>query len=295
MAHQLAHVRAFFRSLTPEQVKEGNRRGHEEYERQVAAFRAAYALGKCYLCGDAFDQKRSSAPCTHWLLRRFRFKKYDFPTVFREYDYHNIAAYLRWCANEEAPLRNINDLTQEKPARKIISFTIRWKNIEWTFECSENDLRGHGGPHSSFPHYHFQMRIDGRQFINFNDFHVPLSEHDIFNLSLRGEPWIHHSFGAAGSGMQAALAVDPEEALEHTTTTSNEDEAVYHFSTTIEAGDQPLSGEELHDIIEEAKRTKKLIAYVAQQRLQGRARVQTVIAPSESIPDIAARTENKPR
>ena len=60
------------------------------------------------------------------------------------------------------------------------------------------------------------MRIDGRQFINFNEFHVPLSDRDLFNLSLRDEPNVHHSFGVAGSGMQEALSVDPEMVLEHT-------------------------------------------------------------------------------
>ena len=288
-------AKAFLRSLTPEQIEEGNRRDHAEHERQVSEFREAYAVGRCYLCGEPFDQMRASHPCTHWLLRRCRFKKKDFLSITSRYDYHNIAAFLRWCANEESLLRNINDLDEERSDRKVISYTVKWKNVEWTFDCTENDMRGHGTGTSSHPHYHFQMRIDGRQFINFNDFHVPFSDRDLFNLSLRDEPKVHQSFGAAGSGMQEAVSVTPELVLEHTQPTTDESEAAYHFSTMIEATDQPLSGEEIHAIVEEAKRTNKSFAFVAQQRLQGRARVRTVISPAEDIPDIASRTEHKPR
>lgn len=295
MPHDSERAKVFLRSLSPGQIEEGNRRDHAEHERQAAAFHAAYINEKCHLCGLPFDQMRSSHPCTHWLLRRCRFKKNDLLKISERYDYHNIAAFLRWCANEEVLLRNINDLSDEKSDRKVISYTIKWKNIEWTFDCTENDLHGHGIGHSSVPHYHFQMRIDGRQFINFNEFHLPFSDRDLFHLGIRDVPTVHHSFGAAGSGMQEAVSVDPDLALEHAVPTLNGDEATYHFSTMIEATDQPLSGDELYEIFEEAKRTNKSFAFVARQRLQGRASIQTVISPSDAIPDITQRTEHKPR
>lgn len=288
-------AKAVLQSLSLEQIEEGNRRDHAEHERQAAEFRNAYVNGRCYLCGEVFDQMRASHPCSHWLLRRGHFKKKDFLKIAERYDYHNIAAFLRWCANEESLLRNINDLESERSERKIISYTVKWKNIEWTFDCTENDMRGHGVGSSSHSHYHFQMRVDGRQFINFNDFHVPLSERDLFNLSLRDEPRFHQSFGAAGSGMQEAVSVDPNLVLEHTEPTTNEDEAAYHFSTTIEAIDKPLSGDEIRDIFQEAKRINRSFAYVAKQRLQGRAHIQTVVSPADGVPDIAKRTEHKPR
>lgn len=295
MTYDPDRAKAALLSLSPEQIEKGNRLEHEENLRQVAAFREAYANGACYMCGEPFDQMRASAPCTHWLLRRCRFKKNDFSKIFERFDYHNIAAFLRWCANEESPLRNINDLVEEKANRKIISYTVRWKNVEWTFDCSETDMNGHGMGASSFPHYHFQMRIDGRRFINFNEFHIPLSDRDLFNLNLRNEPTFRHSFGAAGSGMQDAVSVDLDKIFEHTVPTQNEDEAVYHFSTIIEATDMPISGDEFHEIIEDARRTNKSVAYVASQRLKGRAHVRTVISPNDGIPDIAVRTEHKPR
>ena len=288
-------AKAFMQSLSPKEIEEVNRRQQAEYTQQLIDFRAAYTDGNCYLCGKPFDQMRSSHPCTHWLLRRCHFKKNDLLKVSERYDYHNIATFLRWCANEEVLLRNINDLSNEKSDRKVISYTIKWKNIEWTFDCTKNDLHGHGIGHSSFPHYHFQMRIDGREFINFNDFHIPFSPNDLFLLGIRDIPTAHYNFGAAGSGMQEAVSVDPDIVLEHAVPTLNGNEAIYQLSTMIEATDQPLSEEELHEILEEARRTDKTFASVVNQQLQGRANIRTIISPSDTIPDIAHRTTHKPR
>jgi hypothetical protein len=285
----------FFENLSPEQIEEGNRKDHEEHVKQLSAFQAAYAEGRCYLCDSSFDDKRNEEPCLHWLLGRAKAKKKQFPKVFEKFDYHNVAAFLRWCANEEKFLKNINDLAEEKSERKVISYTIKWKNIEWTFDCSENDLSGHAGSHMDYPHFHFQMRIDGRQFINFNEFHFAFSDRDLFNLSLRGKPWFHQSFGSSGSGMQDAVSVDLQHVLEHTQPSTNEEDAQYHLSTFIEAGDKPLAGEEIYEIVQEAKRTNKTFAFVAQQRLKGRMQIQTIVSPAEDIPDIAVRTEHKPR
>lgn len=293
MPIDITHAKKFLSSLSQEQIDEGNYRDHVEHERQVSEFRNSYAAGKCYLCGEAFDQMRAAHPCTHWLLRRCKFKKNDFPKMFEKYDYHNIAAFLRWCANEEVLVRNINDLELEKSHGKVFSYTVKWKNVEWTFDCTKNDVKGHGIGSSSFPHYHFQMRIDGKQFINFSQFHIPLSKRDLFNIDLRGDPKVHQSFGSAGSGMQEAISVDPDLVLEHATSTLNEDEAIYHFSTMIEAIDHPLSGDELYEIIEEAKCYNKSFAYVAKQKLRGRANIRTVISPIDNIPDIANRTKSR--
>lgn len=295
MSHAPECCEAFFKSLTPKQIEEANRKNDEEHTQQATAFKNAYSQGRCYLCNLPFDEMRAEHPCIHWLLRRCKFRKSDFQKIYSVFGYYNIAAFLRWCSNEEALLRGINDLADERLDRKIISYTIKWKNVDWTFDCTENDLNGHGGAHSSFPHYHFQMRIDGRQFINFNEFHVPFNDQDLFGLSLRNKTWFRQDFGAAGAGMQDAMMIDPQLILEHTTPSQDETEAQYHFSTFINAENQPISGEELASIIDEAKKTNKALAYVAMKRLAGRAKVQTVISPSDAVPDIAARTEHKPR
>jgi hypothetical protein len=295
MKHDPIEIKKFFDSLTREQIQELNEKNHQEHIRQSKAFEEGYSHEICYLCAKPFKTISNTEPCLHWLLRRCKFRKKDFSKIFSKYSYHNIAAFLRWCANQECFMANINDLEDEKTLSKVISYTIKWKNIEWTFDCSKNDFLGHKDTKADFPHYHFQMRIDGKRFIDFNDFHIPLTDEDVFHLSLKNEEWVHHNFGSIGSGMQDAVSIPVDDILEHANSVDNESDATYHFSTMIEALDSPLSGDEIYEMQQEAQRTGKSFALIAQQRLQGRAKVQTVISPAENIPDIAKRTEHKKR
>ncbi|MYM37564.1 hypothetical protein GTP38_24875 [Duganella sp. FT94W] len=282
-------------SMSDEEAELGQRIQQEETAQEYAAFKAAYHQGVCYLCDEPFERMRSDRPCTHWLLRRAKFKKNDFAKIWDVYDYHSTAAFLRWCANEEHPLRNINDLASEKGNRKVISYTVKWKDIEWTFDCSSSDLAGHGKGFSSFPHYHFQMRIDGRQFINFNDFHVPFSEKDLFMIAANELPTVRADFGPAGAGMQDAVEADLDFVIDETEPTEDPNAATYDLSTIIVADDKPLSGHEFLKIIQEAKKKNRTVASVARERLKDKASVTTIVSPAESIPAIAVRTENKPR
>ena len=297
MQHDTEKFRRIFEGLSPEEIEEMNRLNDEEHQKQAEAFRAGYEKGICYLCNKPFKTISKDSPCLHWLLRQCKFKKKDFPKVYEKYGYGNIAAFIRWCANQERLLSNINDLEDEKSDRKVLSYTVKWKNIEWTFDCSKNDFQGHQGTSIDYPHYHFQMRVDDRQFINFNDFHVPFTDYDLFILknSMEQGDWFKQSFGAIGSGMQDAVSVELEDIIEHASRSYDEDEATYHFSTMIDARDNPISGEEIYEIQQEAERTGKSFALGAQKRLKERADVQTVISPADSIPDIASRTEHKRR
>ncbi|MGX9419299.1 hypothetical protein ACWU4D_18385 [Vibrio sp. WJH972] len=297
MQHDTEKYREIFEKMSSEEIEEMNRLNDDEHQRQAEGFKAGYERGVCYLCNKPFKTISKDVPCLHWLLRQCKFKKKDFPKIYAKYGYGNIAAFIRWCANQERMLSNINDLEEEKADRKILSYTVKWKNIEWTFDCSKNDFEGHYGTSIDYPHFHFQMRIDGRQFINFNDFHVPFNDHDLFVLknSVEQGDWFKQNFGSIGSGMQEAVSVEPKDIIEHATRSENEDEATYHFSTMIDARDNPISGEEIYEIQTEAERTGKSFAYVAQKRLKDRAKVQTSVSPADSIPDIASRTEHKRR
>lgn len=297
MPNDTEKYRKIFERMSSDEIAEINRLNDEEHQKQAKAFKEGYQKGICYLCSKPFKTISSDNPCLHWLLRQCKFKKKDFPKIYAKYGYGNIAAFIRWCANQERLLSNINDLKDEKPDRKVISCTVKWKNIDWTFDCTKNDFEGHSGTAINYPHYHFQMRIDGKQFINFNDFHVPFTDHDIFILktSIEQDGWFKQDFGAIGSGMQDAVSIDLDAILEHTTPSKDEDNATYHFSTMIDARDNPISGEEVYEIQMEAKRTGKSFALIAQQRLTGRAQVQTIVSPADSIPDIASRTEHKRR
>jgi hypothetical protein len=289
----------FLESLSPEQIEDGMRQQNENISLEMNDFSTAYARGECYLCNCAFDQILSNEPCIHWLLRRGEFKKKDFPKIYNKYGYHQIATFLRWCANAEVPQLNINDLDEEKEKNKVISYTIKWMNIEWTFDCVENDLQGHletGTSESSRPHYHFQMRIDGGSFIGFNQFHVPFHDEDLSMLSLHDDPNFRQSFGVIGAGMQDAMSIDKKILLEHAIPSKNENEAQYNLLTIIKAKDgQLLSGEDIQKMLKESKSTNKTVASVAQKQFEETASVIITVSPSEAVPDIASRTKHKPR
>lgn len=283
--------------MSSEEIEALNSKNDKEHERQAKAFKEAYVKDQCYLCGKSFKTISKTEPCLHWLLRRGKFKKKDFPKIYKKFGYGNIASFLRWCANQEQFLSNINDLKEKKSDRKILSYTIKWKNIEWTFDCSKNDFTGHNKTSIHYPHYHFQMRIDSNQFINFNDFHIPFNDHDLFVLKTEMEQdWFKHDFGGIGSGMQEAMDVGPEQALEYMTNSENKGEATYHLSTVFDTRDNPISGELIYEIMQESKRTGKPIAYLLKKRLKGtNATMKTTLSPTDSIPDIASRTEHKRR
>jgi hypothetical protein len=293
----LKSFKEMIESLSAKELDHIHQLQHEQALDEHRRFKKHYEREECYLCGKPFKTLSKSTPCIHWLLRRCKFKAKDFSKVYQAFDYHQISSYLRWTANEERFQGNINDLVDEKDERKIIQTTIKWKNIEWTFDCSKTDFKGHGGSNSSSPHYHFQMRIDGKQFINFNRHHIPFSEKDLFTLNLvhQSPDLVKQTFGPGGSGMQDAIELDPEFILQNTAVTENEDEASYHMQTIVMAENEPIKGEELQVLIEESRATGKPIASLLSKHFGDSAKVNTIISPVDSIPDIAKRTERKRR
>lgn len=276
------------------QNEQDSARSKAEHERFVEA----YSREECYLCGKPLKTISKSEPCVHWLLRQCKFKKKDFPLIYARFGYTQIAAFLRWSANQERFLSSINDLEAERNDRKVFEYTIRWRNIEWTFDCSENDYTGHKGMSSSHPHYHFQMRIDARPFIDFGDFHVPFSEEDLFSLDLsRTFPeHFHHSFGEAGAGMQAAVEFDPELIVSESSHTDNEDEATYRLQTIIVGSkEKPITKEQLSAMFEESERTGQTLAHLARKHLPDAETIKTIVSAADSIPEIAKRTERDRR
>ncbi|MGY2440161.1 hypothetical protein [Pseudomonas sp. SDO52101_S400] len=291
------NARKHFDSLTAEERRKWQAEIDQEHHSQHADFKHGYERGKCYLCGKDFKTLSRDEPCLHWLLRMGKFKPKDIKLIGEKYGYVQIAAYLRWCANQEKPLANINDLEEEAPEGKFLSSTIRWKNIEWTFDCSANDLAGHGGSHSSFPHYHFQMRIEGRQFINFNDYHLPFSDVDLLSFRLRNEPGFNFDFGVHGAGMSDAMKIDPELIIENTVVSETEESAGFGFSTMIMSDAGTISGDDIYKMIQESKRTGKSIASLSRKLYENdkSVSIETIVSPSDSVPEITARTEMKRR
>ena len=283
-------------TMTAEELGTWNDMNDAEHRSQYLRFIEGYHKDHCYLCNKDFKTVSKESPCVHWLLRRGKFKNKDVVLITQKFGYINICAYLRWCANAEILAANINDLKDEAPEGKILSSTIKWKNIEWSFDCSPNDFAGHAGSHSNFPHYHFQMRIDGKQFINFNDYHLPFSDHDLFLLRLSKEPGVHCDFGNHGMGMQDAMDIDPEDIVNHTSPTEDEGEAAFNIQTMIIAPNKPIRGEDISAAFEESKRTGRTMASIFREKFEGTdVEVKSIIGPSETVPKITPRTEHKPR
>ena len=287
---------AAYSHKTPEEIEKENqerqRLGQEEHDR----FLKAYNNDCCYLCGKPFKTIRKSNPCLHWLLRRCKFKKKDFPKIIEKYSYVQMESYLRWVANADVFLKNVNNLTDEKTKGKIIQSTIKWKDIEWSFDCSMSDFEGHKGTNSEFPHYHFQMRINGQQFINYNDFHIQLTKNDEFILSLMldGTPNFHHTFGAGGMGMEEAMSVDFDLLLENPDFKGDEHNGIYHMQSVIQANsEEGIPGELIDEAFEESRKTGISATKILREKLADHASMVTIVSPSENVPDLAKRTERK--
>ena len=147
------------KTLSSKEIEEINKAQIAQSKKEAEEFLNAYKNGQCYLCALPFDEKNIAKPCVHWLLNQCDFQpSKDLLPIADHYGYFQIAAFLRWCANAEVKFRNINDLLDEKDARNVISNTIVWKDIEWTFACSAHDFTGHstGTKEALKPHYHFQ-------------------------------------------------------------------------------------------------------------------------------------------
>ena len=208
------------KDLSPEEIAEINKKNFEESRRQFLDFKKKFSIGICPICGSSNDSFNKTAPCMHWLLNPLGFKKKYFELITQKFSYSRINSYLRWVANQETPLKNINDFIEERSGSKIIETTIHFGNKEWSFSCSKSDFEGHPRSQFNFPHYHFGMSLDGKPIIKFSDFHLALSEEDIFEIrAQRGEiPGITYGdyFGASAEGIMKILTPNHQHQQHHT-------------------------------------------------------------------------------
>lgn len=202
--------------------------------------------------------------------------------------------YLRWVANSNPDKfqMNINDMKDEHTENKIFQSTIKWENIEWSFECSENDFKGHDTL-INYPHYHFQMYIDGQPFINYNGFHNKFTEQDLFYLYSYLEHGIELSYGVYGAGMQVAMDTSPEDILARAKVKNgNEENGSFRF-TTIVQNQGGIDSTLIQDAIDESRRDGKSLALLLHEKLDDETKIVTFIQPSDKVPEIAKRTEHK--
>lgn len=278
------------KNMTQDEMRRISEEGMRRTDEIYASFKEHYDKGACHLCKSHLKSFSSKKPCLHWLLRPNGFKKKHFSSLFPKYGYFQMEVFARWVANLDDPIHNINDLKIEKSKKKIIETTIKYKHIEWSFSCSPSDLEGHkNSPYTNFPHFHFQMRLDKKPFIDYTDFHIPFKDEDVWKLAMINQsdiPFEHHF--RYGEGMQNVMSEDAHDFLmENSIKTENESEATYKFDTIVHAKlGQTISGDDIADLIEESKRTGVPFAKLA-ERLD--ADVQVIVKPGDAVPEIARR------
>ena len=228
----------------------------------------------------------------HWLLRPVGVDKKHLSHVFDNFDYFRIYALLCWLANVEAPMRNVNNLREEKPENKVLELTIKYKNLEWSFSSADSCFNGNhkkDGLPSSKPHYRFQMKIDERIFVKYSDFQVPFTEYDLWCFSIqRGEDEQIKYVTWRGGIQDAFDAIPPEAILEAMKATDDETKATFHMQVMLDADEgKTISGDEIADLIKERNRTGEPLAKLV-KRLKN-VNVKTVIMPGPAIPEIAGR------
>jgi ribosomal protein L12E/L44/L45/RPP1/RPP2 len=243
----------------------------------------------------AFDPAK---PCRHWLLKPDGFGKEHFELLAQKYSLGILEGYLRWVGNEEAFAKNINDLADEGSG-KLVELTIKHKTLQWSFSCGASDLSGHdgGGDHSKRPHWHFQMYVDGKPFIRYNDFHLPLSDEDVGFLEfMRNNPGKVKKRLAGGTGMSELL---DESTLEHIVTmgrsgTSDDDLAAAPIELNTLVFAEPgktIKGEDIYNLIQAAKAEN--VTVTSKLRDLKDVSIQTMVSPGPGVVAQAVRSSRK--
>ena len=171
--------------LTQKEIEEHNQKEILNYQKNLDEFKKAYSLNICSLCNNKLDSFDEDFFCLHWFLIPNGIKKKHFKKhLNKPLSYFNLETQLKWFATVENPIKSINDLSIDKKT-KLKEITIIYKNIEWSINYGITDLEGHKNSlNGNFPHYHVQIMIDNKEFIKFNDFHIPFNEYDLFLLNL---------------------------------------------------------------------------------------------------------------
>ena len=281
-------IEDFMNSLTPEQIEEGNRKQEAENKEMYLEFSDAYSKGCCFLCGMKLDYLNPSETCFHWFLKPSDIKKKHFKDYLSEsIGFFKLESYFRWLANIEKPFRNINDLKCETTESKLLETTIRYKNIEWTLTYGQTDLEGHkNSKNADFPHFHLQMLVDGLPFIRFNDFHIPFTKEDLFNIELLKRDDVLFKNSQA-PGMTDILEDSEmlEKIEEHCTVPENEEDASLNFGTMIQMPEgKTMSGEEIAEIFEISKQTKKPVRHLMREHFPD-ATIVSEVTPADSVPE----------
>jgi len=278
--------------LSPEKIQKLNERNLARNERNFAQFKFDLNRGYCWVCQKPLKSFAAMMPCQHWLLMPNGFRKKHFPILYELKTYDKLEGFLRWYSNAVSPLTGINDIKDEHNPDDLMGLTISQGDLEWSFSCPPSCFSGNHNKHG--PHYHFQMRIKGRQFINYGDFHIPLSEYEKWLIDIDNDRNLNikrrdvHGMGIGSMFEQ----IDSDILLEGMRKTEDDKKAQFHLQTLVMSdSEKGISGDEIADLIEESKRTGVPMAQLV-KRLQN-VRTRVIIEPGPSIAKSAPRTRKR--
>jgi hypothetical protein len=283
-------------SMPAEEIQEQEKKQLEKTKLDFRNFCDALSQGRCHYCDQVLGHFSQWQPCYHWLLKPKGFKKKHFPILFEVMGFRQINTYLRWVANSEHRFQNINDLECEKSEGKFIEESIAYKKFEWSFSCSYIDRVGHSNSQAAnFPHYHFQMRIDGMQFINYSDFHIPFSDYDEFSFAVEeGKIDRLRAQRTFDAGMQEVFAqeIATGNIFDSLQYTKDEENAAFNTEIILIADEGTyISGEEIARLFEEREQTGVSLAKLAKKLPN--VSLKTYTTAGKGVPKIAARSKRK--
>jgi hypothetical protein len=289
--------REYLSSLSPEEIQRKNEEQIRENEEIFEDFRNAYLKECCSLCGNKLDYFNKIEKCFHWFLLPTGIRKKDFDNYLIEpVGYFKLESYFRWISTLENPMVNINDLSDEISESKIKEITIKYKNIEWSLNFGLTDLNGHlDSKNANFPHFHLQMLVDDKPYIMFNNYHIPFSDEDLFNLKIMTEDKDLVDFrNDFGEGMSFIESPENLAELDKILKLSqDENTAPFHTTSMIQMPEgKTMSGEMLQKILAESNETNTLIRHLIPQYFP-EATVVTEVSPGKSVPEMKKRTKRK--
>ena len=285
--------------MTKAQMKNLSQSEIDRAEKDFQNLKLCLEKDMCSYCDRPVTFFAKSQPCFHWLLSPRGFRKRHFHKLYEIKSYHEINTYLRWISNTEVLLRNINDWVEEKAERKVIEETIKYKKLEWSFSCDKSDLAGHASSDvCNFPHYHFQMKVDGNVVINYGSNHIPFTEYDLFVLKVKegAVPGLSYQH-THGSGMQKMFdTYSPEELLslmntKHATEETGKNQ--FHLQTLVTSKSGNISGEKIAELQKKNQETGIPMAQLLKDVEDDDLSVLTMIEPGGDIPEIPKRTPKK--
>ena len=157
----------------------------EQNEKDFISLCTSLKQGKCSLCGHSLDYYDENAPCFHLLLNPKLRRKVRENLFSRPISFIKLYTYLAWVANSEKPFENINDILCDISDKRLFEATIRYKNIQWSFCFSKEDLEGHHGSKiGKMPHYHFQMSVDNNIIVSYNSTHIQFTPDDFMYFEM---------------------------------------------------------------------------------------------------------------